>query len=85
MYEKGDIVNTCQAVSKQGKEILVANKIRPGHKGIVVKEETFVTINFDGVLVILKDTDIEFTASANPFNEEDATVDRLMGMFGMKK
>ena len=85
MYAKGDRVNTCQAVSKQGKAILVANKIKPGQLGVVVKEETFVTINFDGKLVILDDNDIEFSDSFNPFEKEDATVEQLMNIFGMKK
>lgn len=85
MYSKGDIVNTCQAVSRRGADILKKNKIKPGQQGIVVNEETLVTVNFDGQIIVLNDMDIEFTELDNPFDKEDATVDHLMNMFGMKK
>jgi hypothetical protein len=85
MYSKGDIVNTRQAVSRRGADILKKNKIKPGQQGIVVNEETLVTVNFDGQILVLNDNDIEFTESDNPFDKDDINVDRLMGMFGMKK
>jgi len=85
MYEKGDRVNTRQAVSRRGADILKKNNIKPGQQGIVVNEETLVTVNFDGQILVLNDNDIEFTESDNPFDKDDDTVDYLMGMFGMKK
>jgi hypothetical protein len=85
IYEGYDVV-TRQGVSKSGKDILVANGIKPGTKGTVISECTMVTVDFGGKVVILKDSDIEivYNKSKSGMYEDDENLNFLKSMFGMK-
>ena len=58
-FYEGDKVRACNEVSAKDKKILKANGIKPGTKGIVVSEITYVTVNFNGKLVTVSDLAVE--------------------------
>ena len=89
MFYKGDEVRTCQKVTKDTKDILVAKGIKPGTKGIVISEVTHVTVSFDGTLVTLREEAIEPVDSRVSNNHigdiTDDPVDFLSRTFGFGK
>jgi len=82
MFYEGDEVRTCSKVTQKTKDILVANGIKPGQKGIVISEVTIVTVNFSGKIVTLDENAIESILEYKPNNNFD--LDDLKGLFGMK-
>lgn len=82
MFYEGDEVRTCSKVTQKTKDILVANGIKPGQKGIVISEVTIVTVNFGGKIVTLDENALESTIEFKPNNNFD--LDDLKGLFGMK-
>ena len=89
MYYKGDEVRTCQQVTKETKDILVAKGIKPGTKGIVISEVTHVTVSFGGTLVTLREEAIELADDRISNNKvgdiTDDPVDFLSRNFGFGK
>ena len=82
-FYEGDEVRACNEVSAKDRDILKANGINPGTKGIVISEITSVTVNFNGKLVTVSDLAVEKESIASL--DDDEVIDNLMGMFGMKK
>ena len=89
MFYKDEEVRTCQQVTKETKDILVAKGIKPGTKGIVLSSMTYVTVSFDGTLVTLREEAIEPVDSRVSNNHigdiTDDPVDFLSRTFGFKK
>ena len=82
-FYEGDEVRACNEVSAKDRDILKANDIKPGTKGIVISEITYVTVNFNGKLVTVSDLAVEKESTAS--QDDVDVVENLMGMFGMKK
>ena len=89
MFYKDEEVRTCQQVTKETKDILVAKGIKPGTKGIVLSSMTYVTVSFDGTLVTLREEAIEPVDSRVSNNHigdiTDDPVDFLSRTFGFGK
>jgi len=90
MYFEGEEVRACQEVTKQERDVLVKNGIKPGTKGVVISEVSHTTVNFGGKIVTLRSESIEVCDSkkyGSAHDEDaklDAKLDVLRGMFGMK-
>lgn len=83
MFYEDEQVRTYQKVTKDTRDILVANGIRPGQIGIVVSEVTYVTVNFNGKIVTLKEDAIESVPQPKG-KSDDEQMNILKNMFGMK-
>ena len=83
MFYEGEIVRTCQAVTKETRDILVAKGIKPGTKGVVISETTFITVNFDGQIITLKEDALELDKKYENKNEyESDMLKSVKDMFG---
>ena len=83
MFFEGEIVRTCQAVTKETKDILVSKGIKPGTKGIVISETTYVTINFEGQVITLKDDAVELDRTYEKKNDyENDMLNSVKDLFG---
>ena len=84
-FYEGTEVRACNEVSAKDRDILKANGIKPGAKGVVVSEQTLVTVNFGGKLVTVSDLAVERECIGCFNDDPDGEVENLMRMFGMKK
>ena len=82
MFYEGEKVRTCQEVTKKMRDILKAAGIKPGQRGVVVSEVTYVEVNFGDKVLTLTDDSIECVERDNI--KDDVNLDALKDLFGFK-